>query len=51
MWKVSNKTNKDFLDKFHFKILIPLFDFIIKLKEDSYSKASFEDFKKKSQNY
>jgi hypothetical protein len=46
MWKVSNAKNKVFLDKFHSKIIVPFFDFIIKLKENSYSKGSFEDFEK-----
>lgn len=46
MWKVSNAINKVFLDKFHSKIIVPLFDFIIKLKENSYSEVSFEDFEK-----
>jgi len=46
MWKVSNNKNKEFLDKFHSKISIPLFNFIIKLKENSYSKVDFEGFEK-----
>lgn len=46
MWKVSNNTNKGFLDKFHSKIIVPLFDFIIILKEDSYSKVGFCNFEK-----
>ncbi|WP_016989160.1 hypothetical protein [Flavobacterium sp. ACAM 123] len=44
MWKVSNTRNKVILDKFHSKIIVPLFDFIIKLKENSYNRVNFEDF-------
>lgn len=51
MWKVSNKTNKEYLDKFHSKISIPLFDFIIKLKENSFDKADFECFEKEILKY
>jgi len=46
MWKVNNKTNKDFLDNFQSKIIVPLFDFIIKLKGNSYKEVSFKDFEK-----
>lgn len=46
MWQVNNTINKVILDKFHIKIIIPLFDFIIKLRENSYDRENFEDFEK-----
>lgn len=44
MWKVKNNINKGFLDRYNTKIIEPIFDFIIALKEKSYSSTDYSDF-------
>lgn len=50
MWKISNATNKEYLDKFNSKIIVPLFDFIITLKENSFTGVNYQDFEKEINN-
>ncbi len=50
MWKVSNNKNKEYLDKFNSKIIVPLFEFIITLKVNSFTGVNYQDFEKEVNN-